>query len=100
MQCLGDQQAALVGQQCFFPGDAKVTDGHGCFLLYNTGEVEWLHISSTPHKHNVHSNIAYICTELQPQSVKRCNQYSPLQHCSVKAQPEVLAHQLLDCLNR
>ena len=39
VQCLGDQQAALVGQQCFTPGDAKNTYGTGCFLLYNTGEV-------------------------------------------------------------
>ena len=38
-QCLGDQQAALVGQQCFSPGDAKNTYGTGCFLLYNTGQV-------------------------------------------------------------
>jgi glycerol kinase len=36
--CLGDQQAALVGQQCFSPGDAKNTYGTGCFLLKNTGE--------------------------------------------------------------
>lgn len=36
--CLGDQQAALVGQQCFGPGDAKNTYGTGCFLLYNTGQ--------------------------------------------------------------
>eukprot|EP01135_Chromosphaera_perkinsii_P008925 Nk52_evm35s1524 gene=Nk52_evmTU35s1524 len=35
--CLGDQQAALVGQQCFNVGDAKNTYGTGCFLLYNTG---------------------------------------------------------------
>ena len=38
-QCIGDQQAALVGQQCFNPGDAKNTYGTGCFLLYNTGQV-------------------------------------------------------------
>ncbi len=38
-QCLGDQQAALVGQHCFSPGDAKNTYGTGCFLLYNTGSV-------------------------------------------------------------
>jgi glycerol kinase len=36
--CLGDQQAALVGQQCFSPGDAKNTYGTGCFLLKNTGQ--------------------------------------------------------------
>ena len=34
---LGDQQAALVGQSCFKPGEAKNTYGTGCFLLMNTG---------------------------------------------------------------
>jgi glycerol kinase len=36
---LGDQQAALVGQSCFEPGEAKNTYGTGCFLLLNTGKV-------------------------------------------------------------
>jgi len=35
---LGDQQAALVGQVCFKPGEAKNTYGTGCFMLLNTGE--------------------------------------------------------------
>jgi glycerol kinase len=35
--CLGDQQAALVGQMCFAPGMAKSTYGTGAFLLSNTG---------------------------------------------------------------
>ena len=35
---LGDQQAALVGQACLRPGEAKNTYGTGCFLLMNTGE--------------------------------------------------------------
>ncbi len=34
---LGDQQAALFGQACFRPGEAKNTYGTGCFLLMNTG---------------------------------------------------------------
>jgi glycerol kinase len=34
----GDQQAALFGQACFAPGDAKCTYGTGAFLLVNTGE--------------------------------------------------------------
>ncbi len=34
---LGDQQAALVGQACFDPGEAKNTYGTGCFMLMNTG---------------------------------------------------------------
>ncbi len=34
----GDQQAALFGQCCFDPGDAKNTYGTGGFLLMNTGE--------------------------------------------------------------
>jgi glycerol kinase len=33
----GDQQAALFGQACFAPGDAKCTYGTGSFVLVNTG---------------------------------------------------------------
>lgn len=33
----GDQQAALFGQTCFEPGEAKNTYGTGCFMLLNTG---------------------------------------------------------------
>ncbi len=36
---LGDQQAALVGQTCFAPGEAKNTYGTGCFMLLNTGTI-------------------------------------------------------------
>mgnify|MGYP000844149958 CR=1 FL=1 len=35
---LGDQQAALFGQACLTPGQAKNTYGTGCFMLMNTGE--------------------------------------------------------------
>jgi len=35
---LGDQQAALFGQACLKPGEAKNTYGTGCFMLMNTGE--------------------------------------------------------------
>jgi len=35
---LGDQQAALFGQACFDPGEAKNTYGTGCFMLMNTGK--------------------------------------------------------------
>ncbi len=35
---LGDQHAALFGQVCFTPGEAKNTYGTGCFMLMNTGE--------------------------------------------------------------
>ncbi len=35
---IGDQPAALFGQGCFKPGQAKNTYGTGCFLLMNTGE--------------------------------------------------------------
>lgn len=35
---LGDQQAALVGQTCFAPGEAKNTYGTGSFVLMHTGE--------------------------------------------------------------
>jgi glycerol kinase len=36
---LGDQQAAIFGQTCFSPGEAKNTYGTGCFMLMNTGSV-------------------------------------------------------------
>lgn len=35
---LGDQQAALFGQACYSPGEAKNTYGTGCFMLLNTGQ--------------------------------------------------------------
>lgn len=38
--CLGDQQSALVGQQCLSQGQTKATYGTGCFLLYNTGNFD------------------------------------------------------------
>jgi glycerol kinase len=34
----GDQQAALIGQSCLAPGQAKITYGTGGFMLMNTGE--------------------------------------------------------------
>jgi glycerol kinase len=49
---LGDQQAALVGQACFRPGQVKNTYGTGCFLLMNTGELKM----ST---HGLVSTVAY-----------------------------------------
>ncbi|OFW67579.1 MAG: glycerol kinase [Actinobacteria bacterium RBG_16_68_21] len=50
---LGDQQAALFGQTCFAPGDAKNTYGTGCFLLLNTGE------RPVPSTHGLLSTVAY-----------------------------------------
>ena len=35
---IGDQQAALFGQQCTTPGMAKCTFGTGCFLLMQVGD--------------------------------------------------------------
>jgi glycerol kinase len=50
---LGDQQAALFGQGCFRPGQAKNTYGTGCFLLLNTGE------SPVPSRHGLLTTVAY-----------------------------------------
>jgi glycerol kinase len=50
---LGDQQAALVGQTCFDPGEAKNTYGTGCFLLLNTGSERVLS------KHGLLTTVAY-----------------------------------------
>ena len=36
--CIRDRQAALFGQTCFQPGEAKNTYGTGCFMLMNTGD--------------------------------------------------------------
>jgi len=50
---LGDQQAALVGQTCFRPGEAKNTYGTGCFLLLNTGA------SAVRSNHGLLTTVAY-----------------------------------------
>ena len=50
---LGDQHAALVGQVCFQPGEAKNTYGTGCFMLLNTGE------KIVPSQHGLVSTVAY-----------------------------------------
>ncbi len=50
---LGDQQAALVGQTCFKPGEAKNTYGTGCFLLMNVGE------TPVPSNHGLLTTLAY-----------------------------------------
>jgi glycerol kinase len=50
---LGDQQAALVGQACFRPGEAKNTYGTGCFLLINVGE------KPIQSKHGLLTTVAY-----------------------------------------
>ena len=42
----GDQQAALIGQACFQPGNVKSTYGTGAFLLFNTGN----HLVTSQHK--------------------------------------------------
>jgi glycerol kinase len=50
---LGDQQAALVGQTCFGPGQGKNTYGTGCFLLLNTQE------KPVPSKQGLLTTVAY-----------------------------------------
>jgi glycerol kinase len=50
---LGDQQAALVGQTCFSPGEAKNTYGTGCFMLMNTDTM------AVPSKHGLLTTVAY-----------------------------------------
>jgi glycerol kinase len=50
---LGDQQAALFGQTCFAPGEAKSTYGTGSFLLLNTGH------TPMPSRHGLISTVAY-----------------------------------------
>ncbi|MEU4094042.1 glycerol kinase GlpK [Streptomyces sp. NPDC026673] len=50
---LGDQQAALFGQTCFSPGEAKCTYGTGSFLLLNTGS------TMIRSRHGLLSTVAY-----------------------------------------
>jgi len=50
---LGDQQAALVGQTCFRPGETKNTYGTGCFMLMNTGT------HPTRSRHGLLTTVAY-----------------------------------------
>ena len=50
---VGDQQAALVGQTCFVPGEAKNTYGTGCFLLMHTGH------EPMQSKHGLITTLAY-----------------------------------------
>ncbi len=50
---LGDQQAALFGQACFQPGEAKNTYGTGSFMLMNTGE------KMVPSKHGLLTTVGY-----------------------------------------
>ena len=50
---LGDQQAALFGQTCFAPGEAKCTYGTGSFLLQNTGK------DLVRSRHGLISTVAY-----------------------------------------
>ena len=57
---LGDQQAALVGQTCLNPGEAKNTYGTGCFLLMNVGG------KPVPSKHGLLTTVAYQMGEQPP----------------------------------
>jgi len=57
---LGDQQAALFGQTCFDPGDAKNTYGTGCFLLLNSGS------NPTISKHGLLTTLAYKVGDQDP----------------------------------
>lgn len=50
---LGDQQAALFGQACYDPGEAKNTYGTGCFMLLNTGS------ELTPSKSGLLTTVGY-----------------------------------------
>ena len=57
---LGDQHAALFGQTCFEPGEAKNTYGTGCFMLLNTGE------SAVPSKAGLLTTLGYKIGEQKP----------------------------------
>ncbi|CAD7702475.1 unnamed protein product [Ostreobium quekettii] len=50
--CLGDQQAAMLGQRCV-TGEAKNTYGTGCFMLLNTGN------KIVPSSHGLLTTVAF-----------------------------------------
>ncbi len=50
---LGDQQAAVFGQACYRPGEAKNTYGTGCFMLLHTGT------EAIPSEHGLLTTVAY-----------------------------------------
>ena len=50
---LGDQHAAMVGQACLSPGEAKNTYGTGCFMMLNTGA------DIVPSKHGLLTTVCY-----------------------------------------
>jgi len=55
--CAGDQHAAMLGQCCLSPGEAKSTYGTGCFMLMNVGEAP---VPST------HGLLSTVCFKLGP----------------------------------
>lgn len=57
---LGDQHAAMVGQTCFLPGQAKNTYGTGCFLLMNTGT------DRVVSRHGLLTTLAYQLKDMAP----------------------------------
>jgi len=57
---LGDQHAALFGQTCFDPGQAKNTYGTGCFLLLNSGE------EPTRSEHGLLTTLGYKIGDAKP----------------------------------
>jgi glycerol kinase len=57
---LGDQQAALFGQTCFEPGEAKCTYGTGGFMLLNTGE------TAVQSKSGLLTTVGYQCGGCKP----------------------------------
>ena len=57
---MGDQQAALFGQTCFLPGEAKNTYGTGCFMLLNTGS------QIIQSQHGLISTVAYQLARKKP----------------------------------
>jgi glycerol kinase len=57
---LGDQHAALMGQTCFTPGEAKNTYGTGCFMLMNTGG------EIVPSRHGLLTTLGYKLGDASP----------------------------------
>ncbi len=73
---LGDQQAALFGQACFQPGEAKNTYGTGCFMLMNTGE------KLVPSKSGLLTTLGYKIGDKKPVYALEARSPSPARSCS------------------
>ena len=76
---LGDQHAALFGQTCFAPGEAKCTYGTGSFLLLNTGD------KPVASANGLLTTVGYKIGDARRRTRSRARSPSPARSCSGSA---------------